>query len=61
MPGALLDYTLYKYIERSHCTVNMYNHTIKIETRDLKPQNLRLLALMPVILLLCPLIGNNLF
>lgn len=60
MPGALIGYC-YKYFERSHCTVNMYNYTIKMETKDLKPQNLRLLALMPAVLLLCPLIGNNLF
>lgn len=60
MPGALIGYC-YKYLERSHCTVNMYNYTIKIETKDLKPQNLRLLALVPAVLLLRPLIGNNLF
>ena len=29
MPGALLDYILYKSIKRSHCTMNMYNYTIK--------------------------------
>lgn len=29
MPDAPLDYRLYKYIKRSHCTMNMYNYTIK--------------------------------